>query len=90
MGVASLVLGIISIIFCWIPGLNWFFLIPTLVGLILGAVGISVNKKKRQKTFTKSGSKPAHTATYCALKPLTKSSITRSIPMMRNTTSKRG
>lgn len=45
MGVASLVLGIISIIFCWIPGLNWFFLIPTLIGLILGAVGISVGKK---------------------------------------------
>ncbi|MBP5530716.1 MAG: hypothetical protein J6Y54_01615 [Lentisphaeria bacterium] len=45
MGVASLVLGIISIVFCWIPFLNWIALILAIVGLILGAVGINVNKK---------------------------------------------
>ena len=43
MGVASLVLGILSLVFCWLPVLSWLL---GLIGLILGAVGIGVNKKK--------------------------------------------
>ena len=38
MGVASLVLGIISVIGGFIPGCNIFFVVPELVGLILGIV----------------------------------------------------
>ena len=43
MGVASLVLGILSLVFCWLPFLSWLL---GLIGLILGAVGIGVGKKK--------------------------------------------
>ncbi|MDO4283274.1 MAG: hypothetical protein Q4D02_06505 [Clostridia bacterium] len=38
MGVASLVLGIISVIGGFIPACNLFFSVPALVGLILGIV----------------------------------------------------
>ena len=45
MGVASLVLGIITIIICWIPCFGWFSLIPSIVGIVLGGCGINVAKK---------------------------------------------
>lgn len=38
MGVASLILGIISLIFAFfVPGLQWVGAIPGLIGIILGA-----------------------------------------------------
>jgi len=45
MGVASLVLGIVSIVFCWIPCVGNLCCIPALIGIILGACGIGVAKK---------------------------------------------
>lgn len=39
MGVASLVLGIISLVVAWIPCVGWFALLPALIGTILGAIG---------------------------------------------------
>jgi hypothetical protein len=37
LGVASMVLGIVGIVFCWVPVLNW---ILGLLAIILGAVGV--------------------------------------------------
>jgi hypothetical protein len=37
MAVAGMVLGIISLVFCWFPFLNW---ILALLGIIFGALGI--------------------------------------------------
>ncbi len=49
MGVASLVLGIISVVFAVIPGLpDWLAVILGVIGIILGALG----KKKGQKNAT--------------------------------------
>jgi hypothetical protein len=48
MGVASLVLGIFSIVCGFIPLCNFFALIPAVVGLVLGIVS-AVGNKKRQK-----------------------------------------
>ena len=48
MGVASLVLGIVSVICGFIPLCNFFALIPAIVGLILGIVAAVGNKKKQQ------------------------------------------
>jgi hypothetical protein len=45
MGTASLVLGIISIIFGFIPLLNYFLLFPALLGLVLGIVDIAIKVK---------------------------------------------
>ena len=49
MAVASLVLGIVSVVFAVIPGLpDWLAAILGIVGIILGALG----KKKGQKNAT--------------------------------------
>ncbi len=40
MGVASLVLGIITILVAWVPCIGWFALLPALIGLILGIAEI--------------------------------------------------
>ena len=45
MGIASLVLGIITVVICWIPCFGWFAIIPAIVGIILGACGINAAKK---------------------------------------------
>ena len=45
MGVASLVLGIITIVLSFIPCVNWFAFVPAVLGIVLGAVGISSAKK---------------------------------------------
>ena len=50
MGVASLVIGIISIVLSFIPCVNWFALVPSIVGIILGAVGLSKAKKANEPT----------------------------------------
>ncbi len=49
MGVAAFVLGIISIIFSCIPACNYFFIIPALIGLILGIVDIISKIKNKGK-----------------------------------------
>lgn len=46
MGVASLVLGIIALVICWIPVINWLAVILGVVGIVLAAVG----KKNGQNT----------------------------------------
>lgn len=45
MGVASLVLGIISILFAWIPFCGAIFVLPALIGLLLGIAFIAESKK---------------------------------------------
>ena len=45
MGVASLVLGIISVIFAWIPFCGYIALVPAIVGLILGIVNVVKQSK---------------------------------------------
>ena len=49
MAVASLVLGIISLIVGFIPFCGIIALIPALIALILGIVAIVINKKKGEK-----------------------------------------
>lgn len=44
MGVAALILGIICIVLCWIPVWNWVGIGLGVIGIILGAVGISKSK----------------------------------------------
>lgn len=48
MGVASLVIGIVSVICGFIPLCNFFALIPAVVGLVLGIVAAVGNKKKQK------------------------------------------
>ena len=43
MAIAAMIVGIISLVFCWVPVLNW--ILPVL-GVIFGAVGIKVNPDK--------------------------------------------
>ena len=45
MGIASLVLGIVSVIGGFIPACNIFFLVPVIVGLVLGIVD-TIKKSK--------------------------------------------
>lgn len=49
MGVAALVLGIISIVMSFIPFCNYFLIIPALVGIILGICDIIGKRKKGEK-----------------------------------------
>lgn len=49
MGVAALVLGIISILISWIPCVGSLALIPAIVGLILGIVDTVQKSKKGEK-----------------------------------------
>ncbi len=46
MGVASLVLGILAIIVCWVPCVGWCAIVPGILGIILGGVGIAKAAKK--------------------------------------------
>ncbi len=48
MGIASLVLGIVALVVAWIPCIGVYTVILSIVGLILGAVGISKAKKTGQ------------------------------------------
>ena len=45
MGVVSLVFGIISLVLCWFPVLNWFALVLSVVGIVMGAVGMGKAKR---------------------------------------------
>ena len=49
MGVAALVLGILSVIVCWIPCVNYFAFFPAVIGLILGIVDVVQKSKKDEK-----------------------------------------
>lgn len=49
MGIAALILGILSVILGFIPFCNWFALLPAFIGLILGIVEIVTKKKKNEK-----------------------------------------
>ena len=50
MGVVSLVFGIISLILCWIPAINWIALVLSVIGIVMGAVGRSKAKKAGEGT----------------------------------------
>ena len=50
MAVASLVIGIIAAICGFIPCINYFAIIPAIVGLVLGFVGRSQAKKNGEPT----------------------------------------
>ena len=45
MDIASLVLGIVSLLFSFIPYCNYFMIIPAIVGLILGIIDVSQKSK---------------------------------------------
>ncbi len=45
MGIASMVIGIVSAIFSFIPCVNIYALIPSIVGLVLGIVDVVLKKK---------------------------------------------
>lgn len=56
MAVASLVLGIISILIAWIPFCNYIVAIPAIVGLILGIVAlVKANKDGGKKGMSIAG-----------------------------------
>jgi hypothetical protein len=48
MGVASLVMGILALVICWIPCLSDWAILFAILGIIFGAVGI-VKAKKTNK-----------------------------------------
>ncbi len=48
MGIAGLVLGILGIIFSFIPGINWLGIILAVVGLILSIVALVTSKRNGQ------------------------------------------
>ena len=49
MGVAALVLGIVSIIIAWIPFCGSIAFVPAVIGLILGIVDTVQKSKKQEK-----------------------------------------
>ena len=50
MGIASLILGVISIIFSFIPFIRYLAFIPAIVGLILGIDELFSKRKKKKKS----------------------------------------
>jgi len=48
MGIAALVIGIIAVVFGFIPFCGYFALLPAIVGLILGIIDVK-NKSKAQQ-----------------------------------------
>lgn len=50
MGVASLVLGIISLVLCFIPGMSIVGIVLSLIGIIFGALGVKNPDKKGAAT----------------------------------------
>ena len=50
MGVVSLVFGILAVILCWIPVINWVGIVLGIIGIIMGAVGKSSASKQGKPT----------------------------------------
>ncbi len=50
MGVGSLVLGIISLVLCFIPGCSLVGMILSLIGVVLGALGMGNPESKGTAT----------------------------------------
>ncbi len=48
MGIAALVIGIIAVVFGFIPFCGYFALLPAVVGLILGIVDVMKKSKAQQ------------------------------------------
>lgn len=48
MGVASLVLGIVSVIFAFVPFCNTIAFIPAVIGFVLGIVEVVLKGKKQE------------------------------------------
>ncbi len=48
MGIAALVIGIIAVVFGFIPFCGYFALLPAIIGLILGIIDVK-NKSKAQQ-----------------------------------------
>ncbi len=48
MGIASMVIGIVSAILGFIPFCNYFAFIPAIVGLVLGIVEVVLKSKKKE------------------------------------------
>jgi hypothetical protein len=48
MGIAGLVLGILSAIGGWIPGINYFAWLFGIIGIVLSAIGMSKAKKANE------------------------------------------
>jgi ABC-type phosphate transport system permease subunit len=55
MAVAALVLGIVSLVFCFIPGLNFVALIVGIVGIVLGALARKKLKEQNQPSGMATG-----------------------------------
>ena len=49
MGIASMVIGIVSAILGFIPMCGWFATLPAVVGLILGIVDVFQKNKNQQQ-----------------------------------------
>lgn len=50
MGVISLVFGIVSLVLCWFPGINWIALVLSILGIVFGAIGKGKAKKAEKGT----------------------------------------
>ena len=45
MAIAGLVLGIVAIVLSFVPCINWFAVLPAVLGIIFSAIGLSQAKK---------------------------------------------
>lgn len=50
MGIASLIIGIVSLLLSFIPFCNFVIVLPTIAGVVFGIVDISKNSKREQKS----------------------------------------
>ena len=49
MEIASLVLGIVSLLLSWIPCVGWIVFLPAIVGLVLGIIDTVLKCQKGEK-----------------------------------------
>lgn len=50
MGIASLIIGIVSLILSFIPFCNFIIVLPTIAGIIFGIVDITKNSQREEKS----------------------------------------
>ncbi|MCL2526019.1 MAG: DUF4190 domain-containing protein [Coriobacteriia bacterium] len=55
MGIASMVLGIVALVFCFIPFLGWLGVILGIVGLVLGFVSLKKTPQGVKSGMAKAG-----------------------------------